>query len=249
MAVHKSKILDMFEKSSSGSWLGQAVCRIKKYWLLKVLGSTGYMALFMVGYFWLLRHPQFPVTVMPLTGLDSLIGFQPWSIILYGSLWLYISLVPILLYGEHEIVYYLSAVTTLSLTGFIIFFFWPTAVPRWNIDWAHYPLIAFLKSVDASGNACPSLHVAFAVLTGIWLRRLLQQIRAPKIVHLGNMLWCVGIIYSTLALKQHVALDVGAGAILGYLVGQTYLFLLAKRYWVIGSWNRATPDNSRMIPD
>ena len=30
----------------------------------------------------------------------------------------------------------------------------------------------FLKSMDASGNACPSLHVATAVFSGIWLHHL-----------------------------------------------------------------------------
>ncbi|MHB1544211.1 MAG: phosphatase PAP2 family protein [Gammaproteobacteria bacterium] len=209
-------------------WLRQAANRIKWYWPLKILGTVGYMTLFMMGYFWLLRHPVFPVTVMPLTRLDYLIGFQPWSIVLYGSLWLYISLVPVLIYGKRELVYYLSAVTVLSIAGFVCFFFWPTAVPMFGIDWARYPLVAFLKSVDASGNACPSLHVAFAVLTGIWLHRLLKKISAPFAIRLFNGCWCLGILYSTLALKQHVALDVLAGTVLGFCVVAFHLFLLTR---------------------
>src|SRR5206468_1754507 len=46
--------------------------------------------------------------------------------------------------------------------GLIIFYFWPTVVPAANIDWAAYPEVDFLKSMDASGNACLSLHVATA---------------------------------------------------------------------------------------
>ncbi|MHB8424087.1 MAG: phosphatase PAP2 family protein [Gammaproteobacteria bacterium] len=210
------------------SWLQQAAFRLKSHWLLKLLGTTGYMTLFMLGYFWLLRHPVFPVTVMPLTGLDRLIGFQPWSIWLYASLWLYISLVPMLLDIRCELVPYLSAVTILSLTGFAIFFFWPTAIPRPDINWARYPFVAFLKSVDASGNACPSLHVAFAVLTGMWLHRLLRQMGAPVMLRVLNVCWCAGIVYSTLALKQHVALDMEAGAILGAGVAALHLFVLPR---------------------
>ena len=208
----------MTEPPRETSWSRQVFLRIKSHWLLTMLGTTGYIALFMVGYFWLLRHPMFPVTVIPLTSLDRLISFQPWSVGLYASLWLYISLVPMLLYSLRELLFYLREVTFLSLSGFAIFFFWPTAIPKPDIDWAQYPSIEFLKSVDASGNACPSLHVAFAVLTGIWLYRLLKQLGAPAILRILNGCWCVGIIYSTLATKQHVAIDMEMGVVLGLSV-------------------------------
>ena len=104
---------------------------------------------------------------MPLTALDRAIGFAPWSLILYGSLWFYISLVPSLFHAWQEMRVYLVQVTLLSFVGFAIFLFWPTAVPPADIDWSAHPSVAFLKSVDATGNACPSLHVAFAVLTAV----------------------------------------------------------------------------------
>ena len=69
--------------------------------------------------------------------------------------------------------------------------------------------------MDASGNACPSLHVATAVFSGVWLNRILREINAPRALRAFNWLWCVGIVYSTLATKQHVALDMLAGAVLG----------------------------------
>lgn len=209
-------------------WSRRAWDRMQWHWLLKMLGIPGYMGLFMLGYFWLLRHPMFPVTIMPLTALDHLIGFQPWSIVIYASLWLYISLVPMLIASRRELATYLSAVTVLSLAGFLCFFLWPTAVPAFGIQWARYPLVAFLKSVDASGNACPSLHVAFAVLTGVWLHRLLREVSAPHILRLSNGCWCLAILYSTLALKQHVALDVLAGASLGLVVVWGHLLWLAQ---------------------
>jgi membrane-associated phospholipid phosphatase len=209
-------------------WLKQAVFRIKTFWLLKMLGTTSYMALFMVCYFWLLRHPLFPVTAVPLTGLDRLIPFQPWSIVPYVSLWLYISLVPLLFNTWRELAPYLGAVTLLSLAGFVIFLFWPTTIPKPDIDWSQYPSVAFLKSVDASGNACPSLHVAFAVLSGVWLQSLLKQMGAPLVMHLFNFCWCLLIAYSTLAIKQHVALDLEAGAALGLCISLLFLHILPK---------------------
>lgn len=224
----------MIEPSRETSWLRQAFLRIKSHWLLTMLGTAGYIALFMVGYFWLLRHPMFPVTVIPLTSLDRLISFQPWSVVLYASLWLYISLVPMLLHSLRELLFYLREVTFLSLAGFAIFFFWPTAIPKPDIDWAHYPSIEFLKSVDASGNACPSLHVAFAVLTCIWLRRLLKQLGAPAILRILNGCWCAGIVYSTLATKQHVAIDMEAGVVLGLGVAILHPLFLPRSHILHG---------------
>ena len=211
---------------TNADWLQQAALGFRYYWWLKVPATTAAMALFFVGYFWLLRHPVFPVTVIPVISLDRWIAFQPWSIALYASLWVYISLVPMLLQPWRELLPYLSAATLLSLAGFVIFFFWPTAAPRPEIDWARYPSVAFLKSVDAAGNACPSLHVAFSVVSGLWLERWLRRAHAPATPRIISAFWCLAIIYSTLATKQHVALDAAAGVALGLAVAMPHLYLL-----------------------
>jgi membrane-associated phospholipid phosphatase len=75
-----------------------------------------------------------------------------------------------------------------------------------------------LKTVDASGNACPSLHVAFALLAAVWIGRVLRQTGAGPLPRIVNWLWCAGIFYSTVATGQHVALDVLAGIALGGVV-------------------------------
>lgn len=215
------------EEQEHKNWLHAAASRWRTRPLLNAVGITAYITLFMVAYFTLLRHPAFPVTPMPLTDLDRWITFTPWSMVLYASLWLYISLVPALLTWR-ELPPYLTAVTLLSLVGFAFFFFWPTAVPRPDIDWSRYPSVAFLKAVDAAGNACPSLHVAFAVLSALWLQRLLVQLRAPRTVQALSALWCLGILWSTLATKQHVALDLYAGAALGLAVALPILLLFPE---------------------
>lgn len=195
--------------------LGKRFC--ERWWLIQ-LGFAAYLTVFMVVYFVLLRHPLFPVTVMPLTALDRAIGFAPWSLVFYASLWLYISLVPSFLRVWEEMRVYLIQTTALGCIGFVLFLLWPTAAPAPDIDWSQHPSVAFLKAVDASGNACPSLHVAFAVLTLVWMQRLLRHIAAPAWLQVLNLLWCLGILYSTLATKQHVALDLYAGALLGYAI-------------------------------
>ena len=207
-------------------WLHQAGARVRTWWLAKMLGTTLCMTAFFVVYFQLLRHTLYPPVIVPLTVIDRLIGFRSEALPLYFSLWFYVSLAPALLIDRRELVSYGLAAVGLSVIGLGIFLFWPTAVPRSEVDWSQHPAFAFLKSVDASGNACPSLHVAFAVFTAVWFERLLRQMGAGCLVRGLNWLWCLGILYSTVAIRQHVSLDVLAGAVLGAAVAGAHLHWL-----------------------
>ena len=209
-------------------WLRHAGDRVLTWWPVKMIGTALVMTGFFVAYFWVLKHPLFPVTTMPLTALDRLIGFRPEALPLYLSLWFYVSLAPALLIKRREIVSYAVATVALSVIGLVIFLLWPTTVV-WPADWSQHPAFAFLKSVDAAGNACPSLHVAFAVFTAIWLDRLLRQMGAGRSMRAFNWLWCLGILYSTVAIRQHVALDVLAGAGLGAAVAVLHLRWLRRQ--------------------
>ena len=222
-----SDVMDLpHQHPSDVGWLHQTGARVRKGWLAKMLGTTLGMTAFFVVYFQLLRHPLYPPTIVPLTAVDRLIGFRPEALPLYLSLWFYVSLAPALLIDRRELVSYGLAAIALSVIGLGIFLFWPTAVPRPDVDWSQHPAFAFLKSVDASGNACPSLHVAFAVFTAVWLRRILRQMGAGRVVRALNWLWCLGILYSTVAIRQHVALDVLTGIVLGATVAVVHLRLL-----------------------
>jgi membrane-associated phospholipid phosphatase len=196
-------------------WQLQILTRIKSHFFLKTFGITIFMTAFFTGYIYLLKNPVFPVTMMPLTLLDSAVGFKPEALFLYVSLWLYVSLPPALQATRRELIYYGWTVGGLCVAGLGFFLFWPTAVPAANIDWEQSYGFSILKGVDAAGNACPSLHVATAVFSAVWLNRLLLEVGAPRVVRVLNWIWCAGIAYSTLATKQHVAVDMVAGALLG----------------------------------
>ena len=211
---------------ANGSWLRQAWPRVCTLWVAKVTGTIMSMPLFFVVYFWLLKHPLFPITTIPRTAVDRLIGFCPETLPLYVSLWVYVALPPMFLKNRRELGAYGLAVIGLSAIAFGFFLFWPTSLPKFEMDWSQHPTFAFLKTVDASGNACPSLHVAFAVFTAIWLGRLLGEMGAGSLVRALNWLWCLGILYSTMAIRQHVALDVLAGAALGASVAALHLRML-----------------------
>lgn len=212
--------------SPHASWLRQIGPRMHTLWRPKCIGTTVGMTVFFVVYFWLLHHPFFPITIMPLTAVDRMIGFQPQALWIYVSLWLYVSLAPSLLNERRVLWSYLWATTALSVIGLGIFLFWPTAVPMADIGGAGHAFFSMLQTVDATGNACPSMHVAFAVFTAIWFERLLREMNTGPLVRLGNLLWCLGILYSTIATRQHVALDVLAGAFLGAAVAGVHLRLI-----------------------
>lgn len=210
-------------------WHIQVLTRMKSHLFLKTFGITLFMLAFFTGYIYLLKHPVFHVTVMPITALDTTVGFHPVSIFLYVSLWLYVSLPAALQSTRGELFKYGWAVGGLCLAGLGCFLFWPTAVPSANIDWAQSFGFSMLKGVDAAGNACPSLHVATAVFSAAWLSRQLLEMGAPWLVRISNWAWCAGIAYSTLATKQHVAVDMFGGILLGTLAAA--LSLNQSSFW------------------
>jgi membrane-associated phospholipid phosphatase len=214
-------------------WCLHATARIRAHWWLKGIGTTVFMTTFFVAYFHLLHNPLFPVTVMPLTGIDRLVSFQPGALALYVSLWFYVSLPPALLKTRRELVGYGWMIGGLCLLGMACFLLWPTAVPARDIDVAQFSGFSMLKGVDAAGNACPSLHVATAVFSGLWLDRQLRELGGPAAVRLVNGLWCAGIVYSTLATKQHVAIDVAGGLALGLVVGALSLSRPARVFVIV----------------
>lgn len=194
--------------------------RLIAHWRLKLLGVPVFIMVFFAAYFLLLRFPAFGVTTMPLTAFDAAIPYQPASLVIYFSLWFYVSLAPAMLQDREELLFHGKAAGCMSFVGLGIFFLWPTTVPLdaslRGVDAAG---LAWLKQVDSAGNACPSLHVAFAVFSGLWLDRVLVEMRLPAMVRWLNLAWCLAIAYSTLSTKQHVLVDVIAGAALGAIAG------------------------------
>jgi membrane-associated phospholipid phosphatase len=213
----------------SSGWPREARRRLLVWWPVKMTGTAAGMTAFFVAYFWLLRHPLYPVTVVPLLAVDDWVPFLPAALPLYFSLWFYVSLVPALIIDRRELMACGVGWVVLAVIGLGIFLLWPTMVPMPDIYWSRHPGFEFLKSADAAGNACPSLHVAFAVFSAGWFVRLLRQLGAGRVAHGFNGLWCLGILYSTMATRQHVFLDVVAGAALGAGVAAASLRLATKR--------------------
>ena len=203
--------------------------RVRACFWLKAFGTPTFMLLFFVGYFHLLRHPTQPAFEMPLTAIDHWIGFQPWALWPYVSLWVYVALPPALLPNARELIRFGWWIGGLCLAGLACFYLWPTAVPRPVVNIPPHAGFELLHGVDAAGNACPSLHVAAAIFSALWLDRLLRNLAMSRWLRVASVSWFVLIVWSTLAVKQHVWWDIVAGLLLGLAVALPSLHLGGAR--------------------
>lgn len=210
------------------------VSRIRRHFWFKCLGTTAFTGCFLAAYLHLLKNPAGAVMTVPLTWLDHWIAFEPLALPVYLSLWVYVSLPAAMMLERAQVVDYGLRIGTLCLAALAIFYVWPNAVPPAHIDWDRYPGMAFLKGVDAAGNACPSLHVATAVFAAIWLHWMMPSLGLGARARWCNAAWCAAIVYSTMATKQHVAVDVLVGSILGAAVAVA----LKPRPLAMSRWSR-----------
>jgi hypothetical protein len=204
-------------RTATGHWATQLWTRICIYPVLKGLGTSTFMVVFFLAYFALLENPRHTPTVMPEIFLDHWIAFTPSAFPIYVSLWVYVSLPPALMGNLRALLGFTMWVGALCVACLAIFWWWPTQVPAFDVDWAAYPGLALIKGVDGGGNALPSLHVASAVFSACWLHRVLHQTGSPRLAYIINIGFCIAIAWSTLATLQHVALDMLGGLVMGLL--------------------------------
>lgn len=205
-------------------WVLQAGRRFATLWYLKALGTTTFMAVFFWCYFSVLSDPSEPAFEMPLTWLDQVIPFTPAAYGIYISLWVYVSLPPAFLGNYKVLLKFGIWVAALCAFGLLVFWIFPNKTPIFDIDWHLYPGLALIKSMDGSGNACPSMHVATAVFSAFWIDAILVATSAPRAVRWISVLHCIAIIWSTIAIRQHVVID----AVLGALLGVVFALLSLK---------------------
>ncbi len=196
-------------------WTAEIWLRMRKLFPLKLISTTAFIALFFVGYFYLLRNPTQPPLTMPLTALDEWMPFQPAMLFPYLSLWFYIGVAPGLQRNLAELVVLDLWEAALCLTGLAVFYVFPTAVPALTFDVSGFAGFALLQGVDATGNAFPSMHVAVAIFTATHIEDVLRRARVPLTFRVLNLIWFLVIAWSTVAVRQHVVLDVIGGAMLG----------------------------------
>ena len=145
------------------------------------------------------------------TPLDALVPFVPWSIVAYASLWL-LWWVPAWKATPERFRQFLIAAAASNAVACIVFVVCRDDGARRSLVGLQEPLRLMyeaLYAVDPAGNAFPSLHAADTVLV---VRSLVGQPNEGWFVAWGAL-----VITASVLTKQHVILDVVAGAALACL--------------------------------
>ncbi|TAL38458.1 MAG: inositol phosphorylceramide synthase [Alphaproteobacteria bacterium] len=142
---------------------------------------------------------------VPILWLDDMIPFLPWSV------WAYLSQFGLLFCAiwhapdnatRTQAFYAMLLASAIAAAVFIIF---PTELPRMAVEG---PAWRLLYTFDVPGNCFPSLHAALAAIAAAAL------VRAGGLWAAVAPLWAAMIIFSALATKQHVVLDIAGGLVL-----------------------------------
>lgn len=168
-----------------------------------------------VPYFTLQRVRLFPLREVPQTPLDRFIAFDPGWIWLYLSLGLLVPLAPLLAEGREALTRYARGLALLCAACFAAFLLLPAEGPRPAAS--EHPVWSFIVSYDRPANSMPSLHAGLVVYSLLFAWRSLRDAlrpRARRLTALLGAVWGALILHSTLATKQHWALDLPAGALL-----------------------------------
>src|SRR2546423_2939228 len=91
--------------------------RLKSHWRFKLVASVLMTVGFFSVYFLLLYFPIFPVTEMPVTAIDRLVGFYSTALLVYMTLWIYVPLGSWLLNDKQELIIYSKALAGLGMVG------------------------------------------------------------------------------------------------------------------------------------
>lgn len=150
----------------------------------------------------------------PSIALDGWIPLVPaWSII-YGALYLFLILLPVMAIWHEELIRRtVRAYLLIWLTAYAVFLLYPTVAPR--PDGEVVPGTGFgawglrlLYDMDPPVNCFPSLHVAHSFVGAFAVWRMHARLGSIAIA-------CAAVVgVSTLFTKQHYALDVIAGFVL-----------------------------------
>ena len=202
---------------SAAPWTQTLAQRFRTLWLTKAMGTTLGISAFFFLYFWVMHSMAGEAVTVPMTPVDRWVGVSQLALLPYVSLWLYVSLAPALAADMAALRTYISGALTIAGLGLATYWLFPTTTPAFGVDWADYPALQILKATDLGGNAFPSLHVAFAAYSAVVIANELRSLDAPPWMRGGNWFWCAAIVYSTLATRQHVVIDVLGGLFLTFV--------------------------------
>ena len=157
----------------------------------------------------------------PALVLDSLLPLQPAWALVYGSVYLFLILLPVFVIRQQaHIRRTVFAYLFVWILAYVCFLVYPTVAPRpasvMGEGFAVWGL-RFLYSADPPYNCFPSLHVAHAFVSALTCYRLHRNVGVAAVI------CAVLVAVSTLFTKQHYVADVIAGGVLAFLAYAVFL--------------------------
>ncbi|HEX2342109.1 MAG TPA: phosphatase PAP2 family protein [Vicinamibacterales bacterium] len=157
----------------------------------------------------------------PELALDRLVPLRPGWALVYGSLYLFLFLLPVFVVRQQEqIRLTVLAYLMVWIAAYIVFLVYPTRAPRPEavagegfMVWG----LRFLYDADPPYNCFPSLHVAHSFVSALTSSRVHRGVGIAAVV-------CAALVgLSTLFTKQHYVLDVVAGVFLACVACVVFL--------------------------
>jgi len=166
----------------------------------------------------------FPTRSVPSNWLDHAIPFQPRWVWAYLSLYLLNPIGPLLTRSRKDLLQYAYGILFLFAAGLLCCAMLPVAGPRPAAS-AAYWLYDRLILIDRAYNSFPSLHAAcavYAVLYAPYASRDSSRGALRKVLLSIAWLWTGLILYSTIATRQHFAIDLVPGIFLAWLAQRLF---------------------------
>ncbi|MFT5873990.1 MAG: membrane-associated phospholipid phosphatase [Clostridium sp.] len=153
------------------------------------------------------------------TFVDKLIPFNKYFILPYVSWYIFIAVFSAILCVLDKKRYFklLISINIGMLLCYIIYYFYPTYVPRPMITETDFfsNLVLNLYAADNPYNCFPSIHVLNSVLITLYIYESEKVYKLTKVI---CVIVATSIILSTMFIKQHYFADVVAGIIFAFVL-------------------------------
>lgn len=159
---------------------------------------------------------------VPALALDDRIPLQPAWVFVYGSLYLFLILLPVFVVRQEKVLRRtVFAYLAVWISAYVVFFVYPTVAPRPDdiVAGDGFPVwgLRLLYSLDPPHNCFPSLHVAHSFVSA------LSSYRVHRRLGVAASVSALAVALSTLFTKQHYILDVAAGIVLAFVAYAIFL--------------------------
>jgi hypothetical protein len=179
-------------------------------WRAKTAVTAAVLTYYLAGYFGLNRFPFGSFHAVPALPVLDELPFLLWTFPVYNSVFVLCALGIWLLPDAAAARGYLLSVLAAYTLNFACFALFPSAIerpPLPDTGSAWLWLARLTQAVDRPATCFPSLHIASVTVALLWHRGSPQ---GPWL-----LVWALAIAAATLTTKQHLFLDLPAGALVG----------------------------------